>query len=242
MPRQFQDELTSLARSSLSGSLDPFSRTPLRNLGRNLAASGWFDGEPTVKRAGDSTLLVSGAWRIPAAVIRFQEREYLVSWAGKLMPPVYSDGAAGLRRIIGVQAGPPVDATGARDYLAVWQGEDAAAAIELLALLTRQKWATQVLGIDAGEYRDKSSLSILTTDGTTIVWGGRPSKPRWGEPSSADKLRNISTLWMNTRRIDGGYPLIEVTSPYLIFDKTAASEAAKARAAAPPRTPAAKPR
>jgi hypothetical protein len=234
LPRQFQEELFQLAKSALERQTDPFSPEPLRNLAQALAASGWYDGMPTIRREGDATVLIDGRWRIPAGVVRADGKYQMISWQGLLMPPQYSDRPKGLLMIEGQADGIPRDADGRVDYAHPWPGEDVLAGLELLALTVQQKWGDQVAGVDVGDYGAKKSLTLLTAAGTRVVWGGRPSKPLIGDASTGQKLANIATLVRDTRRIDGGYPLVYMNAPTPQFDISATAKAAAAKAAQNP--------
>lgn len=226
LPRQFQEELLTIARAALSSHPDPFSGEPLRRLSDSLVASGWFEGAPNVRREGDGLIVVDGRWRIPAAVVHADGKFQMISWQGLLMPPTYAERPKGLLLITGTSDGIPRDAQGRLDFAHAWPGEDVAASLELLALLVQQKWASQVAGIDASDFPARKSLTILTTGGTRVVWGGRPAKPNIGDAATSHKLQNIATLVRDTKRIDGGYPLVYLNSPTPQFDISATAKAA----------------
>lgn len=234
LPRQFQEELFTLAKSALERQSDPFSPEPLRELGKALAASGWYDGPPTIRREGESTILIDGRWRIPAAVVCADGKYQMISWQGFLMPPQYTEMPKGLLVIGGQADGIPRDAYAKVDYVHPWPGEDVPAGLELLALVVQQKWGDQVAGVDVSEYGAKKSLTMLTAVGTRVVWGGKPSKPLIGDASTGQKLANIATLVRDTHRIDGGYPIVYMNAPTPQFDISATAKAAAAKAAQNP--------
>jgi len=225
LPRDEQERLAAIARTALSAGRDTFSRAPLERIGLALAGSGWFDGAPTVRRDRGSRITVDGRWRIPAAVVRHEGMDHLIAWDAKPLPPIYKPPTSGLRFILGPAIGPPRTTSGERDFASPWPGEDIAASLELLALIAERGWAKQVGGVDASAFSDTRQLSIVTTEGTRVVWGGRPQKPLVGEVSTGQKLAHISQLLQDTRRIDGGYPLVRIYHPTVYFDISASASA-----------------
>jgi hypothetical protein len=225
LPAQQQEELLTLAQGAYTGSniaQGSFSRSPLERIGQALSSSGWFDGTPKVSRAADSTITINGAWRIPAALVRRGNTDYLISWDGKPMPITYDAGSAkSIRVIIDPAMGPPTNQDGSRDFANAWQGEDIAASLELLQLMVDKPWAKQVAGIDASEYSSHNRLTIVTPEKSRIVWGGRPTKPAIGEVSTAQKLAYLSQLQHDYKRIDAGKDVVYINSGTLQFDISA---------------------
>ncbi len=232
LPIANQEELISLAIGELGEEPDPFSAEPLDRIGTTLEATGWFASRPTVLRASGASIVVRGEWRIPAAVVRSGNRDYLVAWDGRLMPPIYRPGEASLRAILSPACPPPARAGGARDFDTAWPGEDIAASLELLALISNKQWAKQIASVDASDYSEHSSLSLVTTEGTRIVWGGRPAKPRLGDVSTRQKLANIGELVRQFGRADAGYAKVDVSRDKLLFDISASAAAGTTAAAA----------
>jgi hypothetical protein len=170
---------------------------------------------------------VEGTWRIPAAVIRWEGKDYLISWDARPMPPVYEPGAARLPVVLGSPVGPPGGTGPGRDLHTPWAGEGVGAALELIQTISQQKWASQVAGVDISEFASSSVLAIMTKDQSRVVWGGRPSRPRMGEVTTAQKLVHLSQLYRDHRRIDAGYPLIYVNTQRIQFDLSASAAAAR---------------
>jgi hypothetical protein len=89
---------------------DPLSGESLAQIGAALGATGWFEGAAVVRRAyrnNRSVIDVSGTWRVPVAVVRYDDLDYLVSKDGRLLPARYSPGASGMPVVIGVPHPPP---------------------------------------------------------------------------------------------------------------------------------------
>jgi len=221
LPRPDQEELTERAHMALAEATVGLTAEPLARIGESLAASGWFDGFPVVRRGDGSTIVVDGKWRIPGAVVRSGGRDYLVSWDAKPMPPVYQPEQSNMRVIIEPAMGPPRTKDGSRDFDTAWPGEDIAASLELLEVIATKPWSKQVAGVDASEYSSDGRLVLVTTSKTRVVWGGRPSKPAVGEVSTPQKLAHIAQLVHEFGRVDAGYALIYVNSDKLQFDISA---------------------
>ncbi len=237
LPAANQEELVALALGELGDDPDPFSSVPLERIGTTLAATGWFSAPPLVFRASGSSIIVRGDWRIPAAVVRADRKDYLIAWDGRMMPPIYEVGECKLRAIIGPACPPPAKAGGARDFETAWPGEDIAASLELLALIADKKWVRQIEGVDASAYSEHTNLTLLTKDGSRIVWGGRPSKPRLGDVNTRQKLANIAELVRQFGRPDAGYARVDVSRDKLLFDISASATAVPTAAANPASVP-----
>ena len=233
LPPQFQEELLTVVRTTLGATPTPFSAEPLKRVGMALEASGWFDGMPTVERKGPGLIVVSGTWRTPAAVVRSEGKDFLVSWKGHRMPPVYEIGKSGLPVIKSPVMRAPMMSDLSPDYAEAWPGEDIAASLELLREVASKPWAAQVSGVDAARYSAESTLALLTTFNTRIEWGGRFSKPRLGEAPTNEKLNRLAFLFRDRGRIDAGYPVVELWQRHLLFDRSAAASAAGAGAGLP---------
>lgn len=221
LPQADQEVLMDLATDALGRSPDRFSAAPLGAVSATLGATGWFDGEPTVRRTGPASFIVEGDWRIPAAVVRWQDKDYLVSWDARRMPPVYEPDRARLPVILGSRVGPPAPTGEAGSDS--WAGEGVGGALELIEVVSAQKWAAQVRAVDISTYADDGILKMVTSDGGRIVWGGRPRKPRLGEVTTQQKLVHLAQLYHDHRRIDAGYPLIYINTQRVQFDSSASA-------------------
>ncbi|MFZ2875724.1 MAG: hypothetical protein WAZ94_14715 [Phycisphaerales bacterium] len=221
LPQADQEVLLDLAQDALGPIPDRFSAAPLGAVSATLGATGWLEGDPTVRRTGPASFIVEGEWRIPAAVVRWQDKDYLVSWDARRMPPVYDHDRARLPVILGSRVGPPTP-TGEAGSDA-WAGEGIGAALELIEVVSAQKWAAQIRAVDISTYADDSILKLVTTDGGRVVWGGRPRKPRLGEVTTQQKLVHLAQLNHDHKRVDAGYPLIYINTQRVQFDSSASA-------------------
>lgn len=214
LDEQFRTELlkaAAVALASHTAPSDTFERAPLEAVGNAMRTSGWFVGTPTVTRKADGEIHVEGTWRIPAAVIRSESRDRLVSWDAMPMPVQYIQGQAGLPVILGVSKGPARESTGGIDFLSAWPGEDLHAGLELLALVVRQPWSNQVAAINVSAFSRSQQLEIRSIRGGRIIWGGRPSKPLPGEGATSSKLAWLDYLARERRSIDAGLKAVDIS-------------------------------
>jgi hypothetical protein len=230
IPREWQESLLRDARAAVGTRPNPMDASVLASLRESLGGSGWFETTPTVRREGAASIVVQGQWRTPAAVVRFTRSpgaasELLwLSTSGLPMPKVAEPGRARPKVLENPASGPPMDLNGRVNFGTRWAGDDITAGLELLDLVAQQPWAMQVAGVDLAEFASRGSLTMTTIHGTSVVWGGPPSKPRLGEASTKDKLRHVATLFSDTKRIDGGHPRVYVDSVFLMFDRSATAE------------------
>jgi hypothetical protein len=225
VPERERDALHEIALLALSGDLERYSSDPLERVGKAMASSGWFTDRPTITRSVGGKIEVDGHWRVPAAVVRRDGVDQLISWDGFPMPITAQSGTTAFPVIHTPSLPPPPAGAGKVDFNTAWPGEDIAASLELLALLLRQPWANQVAGVDLASFPVQRSLAITTTFGTRVVWGGRATRPALGEVSSEQKLAHIGELFAKHQRIDAGYPMIFVNNAKLQFDISASAQA-----------------
>lgn len=229
LPVADQESILRMIDATVGTTPDPFSREPLEKLGAVLTASGWFDGTPRISREAGATLKIDGHWRTPAAVVRHDNRDYLVDHLGRQLPPIYAPGDSTLKYMAEPVMPPPMGKDGARDFITAWAGEDIIAGLELLALIGDQPWSDQVAGVDVSAFSVTGMLEIVTSTGTRVVWGGRPSKPLIGDVSTAQKLANIAALYRRYGRVDGSYARAHIYRAHVVFDTSASAESATAQ-------------
>lgn len=225
LPLSDQQSMLTLANAAFDGDGGALSPDPIARIATAMQQSGWFVGTPTVQRERGNVVRIEGRWRIPAAVVRSEGKDHLISWDAMPMPASYEPGEARLPVIFGPALGRPM-AAGAPDLSTAWPGEDIAASLELLQLISTQPWFPQVAGIDASKFSSEEVLTIISTWNTRVVWGGRPSRPRMGEVSTRQKLVNIAQLHHDSQRIDSGYPEIQIFGRWLLLDNSAGAKAA----------------
>jgi len=222
----FRDRLLATAHARAAESPDPVRGDAVARVGRAMEASGWFDGSPRVERRGDGTIVVSGAWRTPACVVRHNGRDHLIDWTSRPMPATYDAGVSGLRIMQGAASPPPRDASGSLDYARAWPGDDIRAGVETLRLLLAQPYAGQVAGVDVGDYYVTRRIDIVTDKGTRVVWGGPPGEFIPGEASTKaklDRLAYFASLAERGRRIDLSQQRLEIYNEDAVYADLTAS-------------------
>ncbi len=219
---EFATDLHLIAAQEISAHPDVLSRKQLDAVRIAVARTGWFEGDPIVRRTRGQ-IHISGEWRVPAAVVRYEDREYLISWRGHLLPKSYPAGEAyptdHVRVITGVTFGPPADDQLRLRFGVQWPGAEVRAALELLALVHDEPYAADIAGIDVsrretakGINDNELLLTIVTPDDSRVIWGSPPnvSGVHRGEVSREQKLANLLALHDRFGRIDAGRQLVEV--------------------------------
>lgn len=204
----FRNQLLVMATTVLND--DPFDRNALERCGQAMLDSGWFKKVRSIRRDRDGVVCIAGDWRAPAAAVRHDDRDYVVSREGELLPVDYKPGGSGLRVIVNPYAPPPTR-PGEK-----WLGGDVQASLALLTQLQASPAYTQVAAIDAGAYVSKKRLEIVTDTGNRVVWGAAPGEFSPSEVSTQTKLGRLQFLISSPdfgKRIDAGKPLVDIASP-----------------------------
>jgi hypothetical protein len=229
MPTEVRDELTALVTGILDRDSDPFRVDSLTRISSALLETGWFEGIESVRRERDANgqplVHIAGTWRIPAAVVRYAGVDYLVSWDAHVLPIAYPQGTSNQRAIVGVQKEPPRRA-GEVVRGETWPGDDVRAGLQVLAMISSRPWASQIAGVDIGEYENHRRLSLVTTRQSRIVWGGAPSDTIPGEVGASVKLARLDALAARYEgKVDANERVVEIAGPVTLVDKSATAEA-----------------
>jgi hypothetical protein len=220
LPEADQEELIRVAERKI-GEDAPLSAAPLRRVAEALGRTGWFVGEPVVRRTGAGRLRVEGDWRIPAAVVRWDGQDRLVSGSGFPMPPVYLAGRSGRPVITGVFAGPVV--IGSEAFQLEWRDPGVAVGLDLVALLRSSGLADQIGGVDVAGYLDGGPIEIVSSGGNRVVWGSPVDDWTPGEPSVEEKIDRLNALVDRTGSIDAGQPRVEIHRARVEIDRSVRS-------------------
>jgi hypothetical protein len=227
LDERFQIALTNAASDAASDHTDRLGTEQLAAVSDAAMRTGWFVRPPRVWREGD-LLRVSGVWHVQAAVVRRGEVDRLIGWGGELLPFECPAGESGLPAIVAPRAEPPRDARGRLRLGMPWPGEDVRAALDLLALMQKQEYWSQVRGVEIAEFdrHGRGGWLVILTDGGRVVWGARVSASaiERGEVSTERKLGHMAQLFSQTGRIDGGRREVEVRSEVVIVNETAGAQ------------------
>jgi hypothetical protein len=189
----------------------------------------WIQKVNQVRRAythapGD-TLEIDCDYRVPIALVQWDDRYYLVDEQGILLPEQYdasqlsrilfgADGHTNIRIIDGVQCPKPLSA-GQR-----WTGDDLAAGLQLVKLLYGLPYAEEIVKVDVANFQGRrdprdAQLVLMTKYDTQVRWG-RPvnAKDFFVEISTPEKLDHLRRVYEEYHRVDGHFAWID-----LRFDK-----------------------
>ncbi len=215
LPVSEQQELQVLAEMSLHQEQNPLNADMLAQMSARLESSGWFAEHPRVSREQEGVVRVKGEWRVPGAVVRSGNKDYLVATDGRLLPPVYARDGSGLPVLMGASFDPPADGSGS-----IWVGGDVQAGLALVGVIRTEPWFGQVAGIDISGYSGKGILEIVTDTSSRVVWGASPTQWVAGEVSTAQKIQTLTELQRRFGRIDAGKKRIEIQFQEVLVDDT----------------------
>lgn len=221
VPRVVQDSLVHLVESNVS--MNPFDTGSLERGRRLLLATGWFESVDRLVRRPGGTIDVDATWRIPVALVRKNNRDYLV---GRDAAPIrIPDGfkpMPGLYIIENPLLEPPTDA-GKLAYGTPWSGGDVQAALDLLDVLKDSPAQRQITGIDLSEYltQDEPKLLIVTDRRTRIVWGSAIGELAPGQVPIERRIARLEQQLRGFGRIDAQQDRLEIYTPVVLVDKTA---------------------
>ncbi len=229
VPPEVRDDLTALVQRFLDQEPDPFNARSLVAISGALRDTGWFERIIAVRRerdrAGDPILHIEAAWRTPAAVVRRNSVDYLISWDARVLPIAYPLGSSNQRAILGIAQDAPRSA-GEIVRGELWPGEDLRAALDTLRLIASKPWAGQIASIDASEYAARKRLTLITARQSRIVWGGAPEDAVPGEVGATVKLARLDALAARYEgKIDANERVVEIAGPVTLVDKSASAEA-----------------
>lgn len=224
LPQETRDELLAVAHQELDRIPDEFSAQGLQRAGEALLRTGWFERVSGVQREAGGVIHVVGMWRVPAAVVRRQNVDYLVARGGQMLPLAYQRDTSGRTAIIGAQLDPPKE-RGQVLQGGVWPGADVKAGLDLLTLIGAHSWRGQIVAVDVSEYLANRRLVLITRWNGRAVWGGAPGESVPGEVSDEVKLRRLDVLAKEFGQVDSKRRVVEVAGPILLVDDTATANA-----------------
>lgn len=218
LPASVQQDLVLTALGELTD--DPFDRDALDNARARLADTGWFASTPRVARVPGNAVEVTADWRVPVAVVRWRDREFLVSHAGEILrlPPSTPVADGSMPVIVSPHAPPPVDASGAIVFGKPWTGGDIQAAIALLGLLRADPALARLRTIDLTGFMRSGHLTVVSDLGCRLVWGSPIGEVAPGEVPVEKRLGRLRDLV--AQRADGLYTRVDIFPPDVLVDKT----------------------
>jgi hypothetical protein len=206
------------------GAHSAFDHQLLVDTAQELAANPWVREVRQIRRvygnAPGDTLEVDCDYRVPTALVKWQDYFWLVDGEGFKLPEQYTrsqaskvmlgpDHKLSLRIIEGVAHAPV-------EYGNHWPGDDLAAGLELAKVLAGRPYAEEIPVIDVSNFggrRDAREAQIVlqTRYGTQVRWGLPPgSKDYFVEVPVEQKLNCMKQVFDQIGRVDGGQPWIDI--------------------------------
>jgi hypothetical protein len=244
MSRALADQIIDTAR--VVGVHSVFDQQILVQTAKALDENPWISQVRQVRRVyGDGpgdTLEVDCVYRVPTALVKWNDYYWLVDGDGYKLPAQYTrqqlpramvgpDGKLTLRVIQGITHAPVRSGK-------LWPGDDLAAGLELVKLLSGKPFAEDLPTVDVSNFAGRhdaqgAQLVLLTRYGTQIRWGRPPSaKDYFIEVSTAQKLQSLSDIYQEMHRVDGGQPWIDIRFDQVTYpspQQAAATDSAAAQ-------------
>ncbi|HZL37866.1 MAG TPA: hypothetical protein VFC78_21290 [Tepidisphaeraceae bacterium] len=201
-----------------TGISSAFDHDMLVNARASLEKNPWISKVYEVRRAyrqkpGD-TLEIDCEYRVPVALVRWGDFYWLVDRNGYRLPELYKpaevprivrveNGRVDIRIIDGVRR-PPPEKAGQK-----WIGDDLAAGLEMVWLLSDKPYAQEILKVDVSHFGNprEPHVVLVTQYGTQVRWGRTPSesdKDPFIEVSTARKLGYLQKIYAQYGRVDAG--------------------------------------
>lgn len=216
VPGPVRDELLARAMTEIERCADPFSSSALEAASVSLMRTGWFESAPSVVRDGEG-YRIAATWRTPAAVVRQDGVDYLISREGHLLPLAYQRGQAPVIAITGAAHQPP-RVGGQLAPGQMWAGDEIRAALETIAVISNRPWRDQVAAVDVAEYAGARRIALISKwDGRAVI-GGAPRDTIPGEVAFDTKLRRLDELVRQFGQVDAKHRLVEVAGPVILVD------------------------
>jgi len=212
-------------------------RSLLELVDRKLRANPWVKQVRQVRRgfgqAPGDTVEIDCEFRVPMALVSSFERgrnsaqEYfLVDGEAYRLPEKYpvgrlprvmfdADGHVSLRIIEGVAAPPPAE--GRR-----WSGEDLAAGLDLVKLLSGHAFTEPILRVDVSNFAHRQrpnapQLALITRHNSRIEWGEPVRMTFHAELTPNEKLQRLARLYDSASgRIDLGRSWLDIRNDQIL--------------------------
>ncbi|HBS28602.1 MAG TPA: hypothetical protein DEB06_03925 [Phycisphaerales bacterium] len=214
-----------MARAALESiGRDPFDRGSLEAARGRLLETGWFASVDRVARRPGNVILIEAQWRVPVAVVQWDNSEYLVGHGGEILRlPEFAPVAPGSMAVIRNPHSPPPrdERTGGVVYGKPWSGGDIQAAVRLLDVLRGDPSLSRLRTIELSDYMRSGHLSVVSDLGCRFVWGSAIGEPAPGEVPVEKRLARLRDLV--AQRADGVYSRIDIFLPQVLVDKTVTS-------------------
>lgn len=221
LPPSVQQDLVLTALGELTD--DPFDRESLDRVRARLIDTGWFAQVSRVARVPGNTVEIDADWRVPVAVVRWRDREFLVAQGGEILrlPPSTPVADGSMPVIANPHAAPPGDAKTGTLFGKPWTGGDIQAAIALHGLLRSDPSLARLRTIDLADFMRTGQLTIVSDLGCRFVWGSPIGEFSPGEVPVERRLARLRDLV--AQRADALFTRVDVFPPDVLVDKTVPS-------------------
>jgi len=201
---------------------DPLDQASLQVAHTALSQSPWVRQVYQLRRGSAGRIIVHAAFREPVAVVLALDGYHLVDAEGVRLPGVYRADQLNylaLPVITGVTHAPPPEG-------AVWPGDELQAGLDLAQLIEGEGYAPQVASYDVSDRDALGRLRLrLITERGMVRWGLPPGDERGLEPTSATKLRWLSSVNRRRGSIDAGGKVVDVYGAAVyVYDWASASD------------------
>lgn len=208
-------EVAALAEESLRARVQDLLATPWTvdhvcpRLAELLGESGWVAEVYRVRRTHDAVLSVSCRYRVPFAQVQLEGEFLLVDRRGTRLPGSYRhDPGRWLVQGVATAAPPAGDR---------WDDAGLRAGLDVLAAVRGQDFGHQLTAVIVdnvgGAVDPRASHIELATEraGGRIRWGSAPGT-EIEENTVSQKIRLLEANYRRTGRVDGGYPVIDIST------------------------------
>ena len=192
------------------------------------------------QRPGD-TLVLDCEFRVPIALLKFENSFYLVDGDGISLPERYgaehigkiiygSNGKVNIRVVEGISGGRP-SLPGQ-----IWEGDDLRAALDMVKGLFAKDYADEILKVDVTNFNGR----VDPREAQIVLWTNHTpaSQIRWGRPfkstddlaevPTGQKLQNLQNIFLKYHRVDAGRPWIDIRFDSVTYPVAADSPPATA--------------
>lgn len=211
MPIAERDRIEAKVQASLVNS-KALSWHPLYQASKALQATGWVNGEPTARWTEEGSIIIDADWRVPAAAVRKNGRDFIIDFDANVLPLDYA--ADQSNQLIIHNPALPFPGTGNQ-----WNEPEILDALKLFSELQAKGLLSQIVGIDLGTQEEHGILQLLTDNNARIMFGGGPGRSRPAEMPSTVKIDRLASLLNKTGRIDAGGMILDVRGPEISMQR-----------------------
>ncbi len=192
-------ELQDVARAHLAQTT--VGRDGLINTANAMLNTGWFTEVKQVQWITDQHASVEATFLVPYAKVKDSGGEVYIDFQGRRLPT--RNGIIVNTDYYFITLENPMH--NRPQYAGShWNGNDVHAGLKVLHTIYKEEWATQIVSIDLGGWKESQSLLFNTDTPSRFIWGSAPDEERKLEALCDEKITRLSWLHANFGRIDKG--------------------------------------